>query len=137
MIGSESGRFTPVRAHRIHGGRSMRRLFTTEEALACGLTIDTLRWGIRAGRWRRLVRGVYGEGPGEASDLDIARARVVACAGAAARGHLAGVLHELDSVTLDECRVRRGRLAAERVRRIGGICVADGLQTLIHLPGTP
>ena len=55
----------------------MRRLFTTEEALACGLTIDTLRWGIQAGRWRRLVRGVYGEGPGEASDLDIARARVV------------------------------------------------------------
>lgn len=114
----------------------MRRLFTTEEAFACGLTIDTLRWGIHAGRWRRLVRGVYGDGPQEPSDVELGCARVMACPGAAARGHLAGVLHQLDSVTLDDCRVRKARLPAERICKIGGVRVADGLQTLIDLAPT-
>ena len=52
----------------------MRRLFTTEEALARGLTPAALRWGERKGRWRRVQRGVYGEGGGNPSAVDRARA---------------------------------------------------------------
>ena len=111
----------------------MRRLFTTEEARAHGVTSATLRWGVRAGRWRRVLRGAYAQGPEDPSDLDIARARALVCTDAVARGHLAGVLHKLDAVVLRECLVRRRPLARDRVTFIERVPCADGLQTLVDL----
>ena len=40
----------------------MRRLFTTCEAAAIGLTSNALRWGEATGRWRRVRKGVYVDG---------------------------------------------------------------------------
>jgi very-short-patch-repair endonuclease len=110
----------------------MRRLFTTAEARTRGLTDGALRWGERTGRWRRVERGVYGDGPHDPGPIDAARARVMA-AGSVARGRLAGVLHELDVVTLDGLprRHRGGRVG--NVVQIAGIPCADGLQTILDL----
>jgi len=108
-------------------------LFTTDEALSAGLTMDALRWGVRSGRWRRVVRGVYADGPEDLTLLDKERARVMACPAAAARGLLAGVLYDLDSVALARCPVHRGRLSPERVVPIDGVRCADGTQTMVDL----
>jgi hypothetical protein len=113
----------------------MRRLFTTKQTLARGVTLARLRWGERKGRWRRVINGVYAVGPEDPSDLDVARARVLACDGVA-RGHLAAVLHGLDSVLLDARPTRRAVLPAERIVVISGIPCADGFQTLVDLAAT-
>jgi len=110
----------------------MRRLFTTEEAAAAGLTPDALRWGEATGTWRRVRRGVYAEGPDEPSALDRAVAEVMARRGVACGG-LAGVLHGLDDVGLDGRPVRRRSLPADRVVRVHGLACTDGLQTMIDL----
>jgi hypothetical protein len=89
----------------------MRRLFTTS---ASGLSKDTLQWGVRVGRWQRVQRGIYADGPDAVTPLDRERAKVLA-AGTEARGGLAGVLHRLDSVALDGRPTRRDRLPAERI----------------------
>ena len=102
----------------------MRRLFRANE-----ITEATLRWGARRGRWRRIVRGVYGDGREPPTPLDRARAEVLR-RDAVARGSLAGVLHELDSVSLTRQPIARGDVPAER---IGGIRCANGLQTLVDL----
>ncbi|MEN3274176.1 MAG: hypothetical protein V7636_2937 [Actinomycetota bacterium] len=112
----------------------MRRLFTTAEAHERGLTRDALRWGEKRGRWRRIVRGVYGVGPEPPSQLDIARARVVA-SGSAARGGLAGVLHDLDSVRLTP-PPRRLAKADGNLTMVGGVACANGLLTLVDLAAT-
>lgn len=88
----------------------MRRLFTTADALAAGMTEDALAWGVRRGWWVRIVRGVYGEGPEPPSALDRERA-VVLARHTVARGALGGVLLGLDSVFLDG-RPTRGTAAA-------------------------
>jgi hypothetical protein len=54
------------------------------------------------------------------------------CSGEA-RGHLAGVLHGLDSVELDGRPTRRDRLPAERVVVLADVRCADGLMTLVDL----
>jgi very-short-patch-repair endonuclease len=108
----------------------MRRLFTTEDARASGITIAELRWA-EGVRWRRVMRGVYADGPDDPSDLDDACARVLA-RGGLARGGLAGVLHGLDSVTLDGRPTRRDDVTGPVVV-VEGIPCASGLQTLIDL----
>lgn len=110
----------------------MRRMFTTEDALARGITIDALRWG-EGRRWRRVERGVYAVGPEPITPFDRARARVMASR-SEARGSLAGVLHELDGVRLDG-RPTRQRSAGGIVT-VAGLRCADGLQTLIDLAST-
>lgn len=123
----------------------MRRLFTTDEALAKGLSTAGLRWGERQGRWRRIDRGIYGEGPDDPSHLERALAAVVATGGVAS-GHLAGVLHRLDSVDLQgpdmtlppersgrRAGVRRRRLDTQRIVEVDGFQCTDGLQTLLDL----
>ena len=118
----------------------MRQLFTGD-----GLTQAALRWGERTGRWTRADRGVWAEGPDEVSELDRARAAVLATGGVASH-HLAGVLHELDSVRLDGTwltlprtangrrpRVSRRDLPAERIVTVAGLPCTDGLQTMIDL----
>lgn len=113
----------------------MRRLFTTIEARAQGLTMAALVWGERHGRWRRIVRGVYGEGPDDPSKLDRALALVLR-SGREASGGLAGVLLGLDSVELDNRPLRSRQLPASRVITIGGIRCTDGLQTMLDLAAT-
>ena len=126
----------------------MRRLFTTEDALKAGLTRDALRWGQRKGRWRRIENGVYGDGPEAPSPLDRARASVLATRGIAC-GRLAGVLHELDGITVRGPEVavapsgngrrpgvRRRDIDPSRIVAAGGIPCTDGLQTLLDLAGT-
>ena len=104
----------------------------TEDARRRGITDDALRWGEHCGRWRRIVRGVYGEGPEKPTPLDRARAEVLRRR-ATARGALAGVLHGLDSVALVRQPIARQELPPERVTTIGGVRCADGLQTLVDL----
>ena len=41
----------------------MRRLFTTDEAVARDVTIAALKWGEAHGRWRRVRKRVYADGP--------------------------------------------------------------------------
>jgi len=64
----------------------MRRLFTTREAV---LTKAALRWGERTGGWRRADRGVWAAGQDDLTELDRARAAVLATGGIASH-HLAG-----------------------------------------------
>lgn len=106
----------------------MRRLFTTASS---GRTDDALRWGVRTGRWRRVQRSVYAEGPEPITQLDRERARVLA-AGGVARGALAGKLHHLD-VDLDGRPLRRRSLPADRLVVVEGLQCASALQTLIDL----
>ena len=110
----------------------MRRLFTTEEAAARGLTSSALRWGESTGRWRRVRKGVYAEGPDEPIVLDRALAELMA-RDTVAGGSLAAVLYGLDGVDLPG-RVRRRRsLPPERVAVVDGVSVTDGLQTMVDL----
>ena len=111
----------------------MRRLFTTEEAMAAGLTSNALRWGEATGRWRRLRRGVYADGARGADGVRLRPWPRCWPGGRVASGGLAGVLHGLDGVTLDGRPVRRRSLPADRVVPIGGIRCTDGLQTMIDL----
>lgn len=110
----------------------MRRLFTTQEALATGITRAELAWGAGTGRWRRAGRGVYAEGPGEPTALDCALAPVVRVGGVAC-GHVAGVLLGLDSVPVHPWTPPRSRIPADRIIVVEGIRCTDGLQTLVDL----
>ena len=110
----------------------MRRMFTAEQAGAAGVTRAALRWGERAGRWRRIDRQVYVEGADRPDELDQARARVLAIGGVAA-GALSGVLLGLDGVVLDGRATRRRTVSLERVVRVAGIPCLDGFQTLVDL----
>ena len=123
----------------------MRRLFTTDEATNLGLTTEALRWGERKGRWRRIDRRVWADGPEEPTSFDRARAAVMATGGVASH-HLAGVLHGLDSVGLDGTwvtvpirangrreRVSRPDLPLERIVTVAGLRCTDGRQTMRDL----
>jgi hypothetical protein len=126
VIGADSARITPLPLPRTREA-GVRRLFTVASA---GLTSDALRWGERTGRWRRVRRSVYAEGPEDPTPLDRARARVLAADGVA-RGALAGVLHRLDAVALDDRPMRRRQRGC--VVDIDGIPCADVLTTLVDL----
>ena len=123
----------------------MRRLFTTAES---ELTRAALRWGEEKGRWRRLGRGIWADGPEDVSELDRARAVVLVTDGVASH-HLAGVLHGLDSVRLDGIwvtvpphasgrrdRVVRRALEPERVVKVAGLRCTGGTQTMVDLAGS-
>src|SRR5437660_5047978 len=113
----------------------MRRYFTTKAALRLGITHSALRWGEQTGQWRSIRQGVWRHGASEPDALDLAIATVLRGDGIA-RGHLAGVLHGLDSVELQDRPRRRRPLTAHRVVRVAGIRCADGLQTLFDLAPT-
>ena len=126
----------------------MRELFTTRQARARGVSEDRLRAAERAGRWRRVIRGVYVEGPAEPSALDRARAVVVATGGVAT-GDLAGVLLGLEGVALTRGEVtvdpsssgrrpgvRRRRLDPDTLVTAGGVPCTGALQTLADLAAT-
>jgi hypothetical protein len=124
----------------------MRIVFTTATAYQRGLTPAMLLTGERNGRWRKIEKGVWVEGPASPSRIDRAIGTVLRTGGVASGG-LAARLHELDSVTLGapphvtvppnrmtrRAGVRRMSLPPERVVRVGAIPCTDGLQTLIDL----
>jgi hypothetical protein len=120
-------------------------MFTVAEAINRGLTSAALRWGEQTGKWRRIERGVYGEGPDDPTPIDRAVAAVIASNGVAS-WHLAGVLYALDSVTVRtpyislppggngrRTAVRRRTLSPERITVVQGIPCTDGLQTMLDL----
>lgn len=123
----------------------MRRLFTTDDAPALGLTRAALRWGERTGRWRRVGHRIWADGPDDLTDFDRARVAVMASGGIASH-HLAGVLHRLDSVHLDGTwvtlpstssgrrpRTCRRAVPIERVLRVADLACTDGVRTLLDL----
>ena len=121
----------------------MRELITLDDLGARGMTRGAIRTGERDGRWRRLVRGVFGAGDEPPTPLDTARAAVVA-AGGVASGRLAGVLHGLDGVVLrgpqfvvgaDRSAFRTGasRRSVNAYVVIGGVRCMTGLDTLLDL----
>ena len=123
----------------------MRRLFTTEDAAARGITSSALRWSVRTGQCRRIDRGIYVEGPDEPEPVDRARGLVVR-AGGVACGRLAGVLLGLDGVQLKEAEfaveparsgrrpgARRREIPPERIVVVAGVPCTDGMQTLVDL----
>ncbi|MDQ1373940.1 MAG: hypothetical protein QOJ09_1278 [Actinomycetota bacterium] len=110
----------------------MRTLFVIGDVVPKRATPEALRWAKEKGRIRSVGKGAYALGGDEPTALDRQRAAVLRCTGEA-RGHLAGVLHGLDSVELDDRPTRRDRLAPERVGVLGGVRCADGLSTLVDL----
>src|SRR5579871_2956325 len=126
-------------------GETMRRLYTTAELRRLGITESAIRCSLKKGRLTRVIPGVYVKGPEPPSPLEEAAA-VVAATGGIASGSLAGVLLEIDGVTLcgpdvivspegsgRRPGVRRRTFPAERVVRAHGIPCTDGLQTLVDL----
>lgn len=124
----------------------MRIVFTTAIAYERGLTPAMLLTGERNGRWRKIEKGVWVEGPAPASRLDRAVGAVLRTGGVASGG-LAARLHDLDSVTLGapphvtvppnrmtrRAGVRRLWLPPDRIVTVGGIPCTDGFQTLVDL----
>ena len=123
----------------------MRRLRTVDELRAAGWSRSALRVAVDQGRWTRVARGVYAEGPMPPTPLDVARAEVLA-AGGIAGGTLAGVLLGLDGVDLRgpdvtvppgssnrRPGVRRRAVPAEHVTTVDGVRCLDGLRTLADL----
>jgi len=110
----------------------VRRLYTMEQARAEGRTESEIRWAVRAGRARQIIHGVYGDGGELPTRFDKACAAVLRSDGDA-RGHLAGVLHGLDSVPLGASPPRRRRLPDDQIVVVAGIRCANGLMTLIDL----
>jgi very-short-patch-repair endonuclease len=121
----------------------VRRLYTVQQLSDLGASRSAIRWG-EGRRWRRVVRGVYAEGPEDPTPLDQAIAMVVGTAGIAS-GTLAATLLGLDGVTFagadvsvepersNRRGVRRRKLAPERVLRVGDVRCTDGLQTMVDL----
>lgn len=107
----------------------MRRLFTVAES---GLTYHALIWGEQTGKWRRVQQGIYADGPEQVTPLDRERATVLA-SGSPARGGLAGLLLELDSVHLDGRPTRRNAIDPSHVIVVAGVPCADASQTLLDL----
>src|SRR4051812_37822589 len=81
------------------GEDGMRGLFTAAEAQQRGLTRSALRWGERQGRWRQVDRHVFIVGAEAPTPVERAVAAVLATGGVAS-DTLAGVLLELDTVSL-------------------------------------
>ncbi|MDQ6910586.1 MAG: endonuclease domain-containing protein [Actinomycetota bacterium] len=122
-------------------------MFTTAEALDGGLTMAELRWGEQTGRWRRIEKGAYADGPDDPTAIDRALGSVLLTGGVAS-GHLAGVLLGLDSVHFSRRRpyltlpkgtatrrpgVSHRCVVPERITSVAGIRCTDGLQTLVDL----
>lgn len=142
--GRESGH-GPADPRPFSSTRPRRRVFTSAEAHALGLTRAALRWGEAQGRWTKIERRIYADGPEPISPYDRAIG-AVAASGGVASGMVAGWLLGLDAV--DVCGpdvtvppdrsggrpgARRRMLPPDRIIVVDGIACTDGLQTLIDL----
>jgi very-short-patch-repair endonuclease len=123
----------------------MRRIFTTADAYNAGLTQSALRFGVRAGRWQRLGRGVYIQGNTPPTPLEKAIGVAIAVGGVVS-GSAAAMLHELDYISLtppfatvpSTARPRRQEARRHDLRQTAiverdGFPCTDGLQTLLDL----
>lgn len=111
----------------------MRRLFTSEDARSRDLSRHALAWGVRSGRWVRVTRSVYAEGPEPPTRLDHERALVLARR-TVARGALGGVLLDLDGVHLDGRPTRERKVALATV--VAGVPCASATDVLVDLAAT-
>ncbi len=112
----------------------MRRVFTTAEARADGLSERQLEYGVESGRHVRITRGVYAEGgdPPDAFTEALGRMRVNP---GYAWGEVAGVLHAFDSVAVT-LRVPKRRRIEPTLVEVNGYACTDGLQTIVDLAET-
>lgn len=112
----------------------MRRVFTTDEALAEGVTERQLQYRVRAKSLTRITRGAYAEGGDPLDVFTEALGRMRANPGYA-WGEVAGVLHDFDSVVVTDRNPprRRARCALTVVR--GHPCTT-GLETITDLADT-
>ena len=113
----------------------MRRMFTTAEAVADGLTASALRWGEARGRWRRVRQGVYVDGREEPTAFDRALADVVATERGGQRR--VGRRRSSGSTAWKSTVVRSagGGYPGSGWSRSAGLRCTDGLQTMIDLAG--
>jgi hypothetical protein len=113
------------------------------------MTRSALQHAVASGRLQRLERGAYLEGPEPPTPLERALGVVVAVDGVAS-GCLAGALHQLDSVQVNDGgavvtvavhrnsvlrRVRRSNVVDSEITDVDGIRCTNGLRTLVDLAG--
>ncbi|HVT77611.1 MAG TPA: DUF559 domain-containing protein [Acidimicrobiales bacterium] len=125
----------------------MRRIFTTAQARADGLTAEQLRWKVQSGACVDMGRGVYAEGGDPPTMLERSIAGAIATSGAVssfAAAALYGGL-DLDLAEVEQphfaipARSSNKRTGAHRSHLIGtivtcnGVRVTDGTQTLVDL----
>ncbi len=113
----------------------MRRVFTTEEALAEGRTERQLQHGVKLGLWIRITRGAYAEGSEPLDEFTEALGRM-RVNGGVAWGEVAGVLHCFDSVKVTRRRPPRRRRATDDVALIQDYRCTDALRTIVDLAET-
>ena len=75
----------------------MRRIFTIDQHLGEGGTRDSLKWGLRVGKWSRLDTSVYIEGTDPPTWFELALARMLAWK-TPVWGTVAGQLYEFDAM---------------------------------------
>jgi hypothetical protein len=109
------------------------RLFTTGWFLASGRTEMELRWGVTAGQWIRVVRGVYALGTKPPTVYEVAVAHVMA-GDLPARGLVSARLFGLDSIKVSRVvpRLRSQLLSPEPVL-VNGVWCVNGLQTMVDI----
>ncbi len=121
----------------------MRELRTTATLRKQGISESRLRWAVKAGRWTRIVRGVYGRGPKPPSRLDIARATALVVDGMV-HGRSAGELLNFDGVhcVRPEVWIVEGSTTRAGVRRrtelpaaieVGQVQCTSAADTLLEL----
>lgn len=123
----------------------MRRPFTTKDAYEAGVSRTSLRWRVERGTLQRIGRGVYLEGGEPPTPFECALGIVVAT-DAVASHSLAGVLHDLDGLTLRPPfaslpHIRKTRLAGltyrdiadDDVTLVSGYRCTTGTRTMIDL----
>ncbi|MDP1793677.1 MAG: hypothetical protein Q8K63_06020 [Acidimicrobiales bacterium] len=112
----------------------MRRVFTTAEATAEGLTKRQLEYGVERGVHVRITRGVYADGSDALDAFTEALGRMRADPGYA-WGEVAGVLHDFDSVEVTHRRPKRRRVRCE-VTTVQGYACTTALETIVDLAET-
>ncbi len=136
-------RFRAVLQHKALSQRrsAVETAVHTRRSAGTGITPGALRWKLKSGIWQPAGRGAYIAGGDPPTPIERALACVVVTGGVAS-GSLAGVLYELDNVTLRKPFVTLAT-ASERtsasIRALSEIVTVDGyrctggLQTVIDL----
>jgi Transcriptional regulator, AbiEi antitoxin len=121
-------------------------VLSRSQALACGLTTSGIAARLRAGRWRRVHRGVYATHAGPLSHAARAWAALLYCGAGAALSHgTAAVLHGLSGphdgpihVTVPAHRkvVPQPGIVIHRSRRLTEKCEAGVVPARVDAAGT-
>lgn len=122
----------------------MRRLATVEELRNGGWTRSALRWAAARGQWRRITRGVYGEGPDEPSALERrtshrprdrwCRRRAAGWSSSRSRRHRRHQCRHHRAARFKQHQVIGSAApAATSPQDVAGVRCTDGVQTLVDL----